>query len=271
VATTADVWQELADGVFTRRYRFFAQQIGVIIGTDGVAIIDTRSTHQQAEEIRRDLATLTSLPITTVINTHGHYDHAFGNSVFRPATIWGHVRCAAMLEITGERQRTAVAKEVPDLAADVAEVVIDPPERVFETEATLDVGGRAVELRYLGRGHTDNDIIVHVPEANLVFAGDLVEESAPPFFGDGYPIDWPETVERIVEMAPLTVVPGHGAVGDPAFLQSQLENLRAIADLGRRVHSGELDLEAAIALAPYSAEEAREPIERAVTQLRGEI
>ena len=64
----------------------------MIVGSDGVAVIDTRSTHRQAEEIRRDLASLTNLPVTTVINTHGHYDHAFGNSVFRPAAIWGHVR-----------------------------------------------------------------------------------------------------------------------------------------------------------------------------------
>jgi glyoxylase-like metal-dependent hydrolase (beta-lactamase superfamily II) len=267
----AAVWEELADGVFTRRYRFYAQQIGVIVGSDGIAIIDTRSTHQQAEEIRRDLGALTSLPVTTVINTHGHYDHAFGNSVFRPATIWGHVRCVTMLEVHGERGRAALIQDAPFLATEAEEVVIDPPDRVFETEATLDIGGRRVDLRYLGRAHTDNDIVVHIPDAKVVFAGDLVEESGPPFFGDGYPIDWPPTVEQIARLEPLTVVPGHGAVGDPAFLAAQLENLRAIAELGRRVHETEIDLDRAVALAPYPAEAAREPIERAVAQLRGDI
>jgi glyoxylase-like metal-dependent hydrolase (beta-lactamase superfamily II) len=271
VAADRGAWQELASGVFTMRYRFFAQQIGVILGSDGVAVIDTRSTHRQAEEIRRDLARLTSLPVTTVINTHGHYDHAFGNHVFRPAGIWGHVRCVTMLEVSGEQQRAGLAQEVPSLAEDVAAVVIDPPEHTFDTETTLDIGGRRVDLRYLGRAHTDNDIVVHLPDANLVFAGDLVEESAPPFFGDGYPIEWPATLERLLALAPTTVVPGHGAVGDRAFLQSQLEDVRSIADLGRRVHTAELDVEAAIALAPYPPEAAREPIERAVAQLRGEI
>jgi glyoxylase-like metal-dependent hydrolase (beta-lactamase superfamily II) len=271
MATTKGVWQELADGVFTRRYRFYSQQIGVIVGPDGVAVIDTRSTHEQAEEIRRDLASLTSLPVTIVINTHGHYDHAFGNSVFRPAKIWGHVRCASMLELDGERQRQNLADDAPSLAAAAADVVIDPPDQLFEKEATIDLGGREIQLRYLGRAHTDNDIVIRLPDANLLFAGDLVEESGPPYFGDGYPIDWPATVERIVEMEPAVVVPGHGAVGDRAFLTAQLENLRAIADLGRRVHAGEVDIEAAVALAPYPAEAAREPIERAVAMLRGEF
>jgi glyoxylase-like metal-dependent hydrolase (beta-lactamase superfamily II) len=270
MATIEGVWQELADGVFTRRYRFYAQQIGVIVGSDGVAVIDTRSTHRQAEEIRRDLASLTSLPVTTVINTHGHYDHAFGNRVFRPATIWGHVRCASMLELGGERQRATLIDDAPSLAADAAEVVIDPPDRVFETEATLEIGGRLVELRYLGRAHTDNDIVIHVPDARVIFAGDLVEQSGPPYFGDAFPMDWPGTVERVVALEPTTVVPGHGSVSDRAFLASQLDELRAIADLGRRVHTGDLGPDAAIARAPYPVEAAREPIERAVWQLRAE-
>ena len=234
-------------------------------------MIDTRSTHRQAEEIRRDLVSLTSRPVTTVINTHGHYDHAFGNSIFRPASIWGHARCASMLTVGGERQRATLIEDAPSLTADAAEVVIDPPDRLFETETTIDFGGRPIELRYLGRAHTDNDIVIHVPDARVVFAGDLVEESGPPYFGDGYPIEWPSTVERIFELDPAVVVPGHGAVGGREFLADQLENLRAIAGLARRVHAGELDMADAVAHAPYPSEAAREPIERAVAQLRGEI
>jgi len=269
MSSQVGVWQELGDGVFTRRYRFYAQQIGVIVGADEVAVIDTRSTTPQADEIRRDLAYLTSLPVTTVINTHGHYDHAFGNSVFLPAAIWGHVRCASMLAFGGERQRATLVEDAPSLAREAAEVVIVPPDRVFETEAALDVGGRRVELRYHGRAHTDNDIVVFVPDAGVLFAGDLVEASAPPYFGDGYPMDWPGTLERIVQFAPPVVVPGHGAVGDRRFLHAQLEDIRAIADLGRRLHAGELNIEEAIAAAPYPSNAAREPLERAVGQLSG--
>jgi glyoxylase-like metal-dependent hydrolase (beta-lactamase superfamily II) len=267
--TAVPPWQELGNGVFTKRYAFVDQQIGVVVGAEGVALIDTRSSHRQADEIRRDLRALTSQPVTTVINTHGHWDHFFGNHPFRPAPIWGHVKCVAMIERTGERQREKLRRSIPEMADEAAEVVIDPPDRVFEADAIVDVGGRSLELRHLGRGHTDNDIVVLVHDAGVLFAGDLIENGAPPYFGDAYPIDWPATAERLLEVAPAVVVPGHGAVADPAFVAAQLEDLRAIADLGRRVHAGELDLDGAVQLAPFPAEAAREPIERVVGQLRG--
>ena len=86
------------------------------------------------------------------------------------------------------------------MAEELGEVVCDAPDRVFEETAVVDAGGRRIELRYLGRGHTDNDIIVLVPDVGVMFAGDLVENGAPPYFGDGYPLDWPETASRVLEL-----------------------------------------------------------------------
>src|ERR1700752_5265776 len=108
-------WREIADRVYVRRYRFYDQTIGAIVGRSGVAVVDTRSTHAQAEEIRNDLRELTAMPVT-VVNTHHHYDHTFGNSVFRPSAIWGHVRCAEMMRRVGEFERANVAERVPELA-----------------------------------------------------------------------------------------------------------------------------------------------------------
>ena len=71
--------------------------------------------------------------------------------------------------------------------------MIDPPDQVFDDAATIDVGGRPVELRFLGRGHTDHDAVVVVPGAAVGFAGDLLEANAVPYFGDGFPLDWPAT------------------------------------------------------------------------------
>ncbi len=262
---------EVGPGVFALRYRFYDQQIGVVVGDDGVLLIDTRSSHRQAEEIRRDLAAITKLPVTVVVNTHGHYDHAFGNRVFRPAPIWGHRRCVSMLETTGETQRSEVAAGDSRLADELAEVEIDPPDRTFEDDVTLDVGGRSVDLHYLGRGHTDNDIVIRVPDAGVIFAGDLLENGATPYFGDGFPMDWPATVERMASFGDGGVVPGHGDAGDAAFLAAQLGDLRAIAALAHEIHRGSTGLEDAIARAPFPAAAAREPLERAVLQLRGEI
>ena len=264
-------WIELGEGVFSIRYRFYDQQIGVIVGSDGVLLIDTRSSHRQAREILDDLRAITPLPVAVVVNTHGHYDHVFGNRVFRPAPVWGHVRCARMVAETGDRQRAALIEAIPALADDWRGVEIDAPDRTFDAPAaTVDVGGRIVELRHLGRGHTDNDVVVRVPDAGVLFAGDLLENGAPPNFGDAYPLDWPTTVERLLELVEGPVVPGHGDAADLAWARTQLEELRAIASLGRAVHAGTMDLEAAIARAPYPAAAAREPLERTLAQLRGE-
>src|SRR4051812_7153683 len=109
-------WVEIGERVFVRRYRFFDQNIVVVLGRDEALVVDTRSTPDQAREILGDLRELGSPPVGIVVNTHGHYDHAFGNSVFRPAPIWGHERCAEMLERFGEHMRASAAAEAPPIA-----------------------------------------------------------------------------------------------------------------------------------------------------------
>jgi glyoxylase-like metal-dependent hydrolase (beta-lactamase superfamily II) len=268
------VWSEIGTGVFVRRYAFYDQNIGVVLGEDGVLVVDTRISHRQADEILADLRTLTPLPVRAVVNTHGHNDHAFGNHRFRPAPIWGHARCATMITETGRAQIAAVSAAIPELAAELAEVVLDPPDRTFDGDAAtleFDAGGRTIELRYLGRGHTDNDVVVVVPDADVLFAGDLVEAGATPFFGDGYPIDWPGTVEKLVELVTGTAVPGHGDPGDRSFVVRSMVEIRAIAELASLVHDGTLGLDAAILRTPYPADAAREPLERALAQIRGEL
>src|SRR5262245_18086868 len=81
VSTTP--WLEVGPNVFARRYEFFDQQIGAVVGPEAVLIIDTRTTFRQARELRDDLRRLTPLP-WIVLNTHHHFDHTFGNGVFRP-------------------------------------------------------------------------------------------------------------------------------------------------------------------------------------------
>jgi glyoxylase-like metal-dependent hydrolase (beta-lactamase superfamily II) len=268
------VWSEVGDRVFVRRYAFYDQNIGVVLGDDGVLVVDTRISHRQADEILTDLRSLTPLPVRAVVNTHGHNDHAFGNHRFRPAPIWGHARCAWMITETGRAQIAKVAAAIPDLAAELAEVILDPPDRTFDGDATaleFDAGGRRIDLHYLGRGHTDNDVVVLVPDADVLFAGDLVEAGAPPYFGDAYPIDWPATVERLVELVTGAAVPGHGDVGDRAFIVRSMIELRTIAALATLVHQGSLELDAAVLRTGYPADAAREPLVRAIAQLRGEL
>jgi glyoxylase-like metal-dependent hydrolase (beta-lactamase superfamily II) len=271
VTDDAGRWTQIGDGVFTLRYRFFNQQIGVVLGDGEALVIDTRLTHRQGRQILDDLRRVTSDPVTIVVDSHWHHDHTFGNHVFRPATIWGHERCGPRLLELGERMRTETARAMPELVEDLDEVVLDPPDRSFSETARVEVGGRAVDLRFLGRGHTDSDIVVEVPDAGVLFAGDLLEEGATPFFLDGYPLDWPETVSRILERVRGPVVPGHGEIGDRAFVEDQLGAFLEVARLGREVHAARMSLDDAVAASPFSPETSRGPLERALAQLRGEL
>jgi glyoxylase-like metal-dependent hydrolase (beta-lactamase superfamily II) len=272
----SDGWVEVGDQVFVRRYEFFDQNIGLILGRAEALVIDTRSTYAQAREIQEDVREVTDSPIGVVVDTHGHFDHAFGNAVFRPATIWGHERCVSFIIRTGERRKVTIAAEEPQIADELREIVIDPPDRVFATHATVAVGGREVNLRFLGRGHTDHDILIDVPGTDVVFGGDLVENGNVPFFNDGYPLEWPATLEALAGRAggDVVLVPGHGDHGGKTFLDAQIESLTRLADLARRVDAGEMPLDEAVAQHPYPEhppEDARRGFERALAQVRGEL
>ena len=270
----ADGWVEVGDRVFVRRYEFYDQNIGVVLGDGEALVIDTRSTYVQAREIIAHLRELTPFPVTVVVDTHGHFDHAFGNRIFRPATIWGHDDCVPFMQRTGEARKVTIAREQPALAVDVAEVEIDPPDRTFATETTIEIGGRPLELRFIGRGHTDHDILIAVAGTDVLFAGDLLEGGAVPSYSDAYPFDWAVTAAALVPLVSGVVVPGHGDHAGRAFAESQATSIAALATLARRVHAGDLTLDDAVAAHPFPefpAEHARYAFQRALRQLRGEI
>lgn len=276
------IWQEVASGVFVRRYAFLDQSIGAVVGDEGILVVDTRTTPAQGDEIRRDVRSLSPLPIVAVVDTHMHWDHTWGNSSFADVPIWGHERCAAALaELRDEERLAPILDELiaryPDLEEELLDVEIRPPDRTFRDKAVVVRLGRQVELVHLGRGHTDNDVVVAVPDDNarsdgcVVFAGDLLENGAPPWFGDGFPMDWATTLDGLLSLRPAVVVPGHGAVGDAAFARGQRDEIAAIAALARDVHADELTLEEAVSSGPYPSDTMAEALERALGQLRGEL
>lgn len=266
-------WHEIGDRVFVRRYDFADQSIVAVLGRDETLVVDTRSSHRQAEELLADLRGLSAPPLTVAVNTHAHWDHFFGNHALRPCTIWGHRRCVQMIERTGEHQRISTMAGIPEMADELADVMLDPPDTTFTDTATVEFGGRQVHLRYLGRGHTDNDIVLVVGDADVVCAGDLLENGAPPYFGDGFPMDWPATAASLLELVGerTVVVPGHGDPAGREFAATSLAAFEDLAALARRVHAGDLDQAAAVEQAPYGADAARQPLARALAQLRGEL
>jgi glyoxylase-like metal-dependent hydrolase (beta-lactamase superfamily II) len=260
-------WDEVADRVFVRRYAFLDQSIGAVVGRDGAVVIDTRSTGPQADELLRDLRSLTEAPLN-VVNTHHHWDHAFGNERFASGPIWGHDRCAATLRDGGEEMRRRVIEQLPELADELAALRIVGPDRTFDETASLDLGDRVVELRYLGRGHTDNDIVALVPDAGVLFAGDLLENDAPPSFGDSYPIAWAETVaDRLLPLVREVVVPGHGRPAGRDFAERNTGELGLLARLITSATAGTIGVDEVLAASPYPAETTRVALDRGHREL----
>ncbi|HUG32972.1 MAG TPA: MBL fold metallo-hydrolase, partial [Acidimicrobiia bacterium] len=188
------MFDELGDGVYRRRYSSLDLNVGVVVGDDGVLVVDTRSSSREGAELRDELGDLTELPVRWVVNTHWHFDHTFGNATFATAAeIWGHELCQVAMTQRGEEMMDSARHWLgSDRADELEEVDIVPPKKTFSERASLDIG-RRVEMSYHGFGHTDSDIVVTVPEAEVSFLGDLVEEGSPPVFGDGYPLAWPLT------------------------------------------------------------------------------
>ncbi len=261
-------WTEVGTGVFVRRHTSLDLNVGAVTCEDGVLVIDTRASHVQAAEMVESLRAITKLPVRWVINTHHHWDHTFGNQVFTAAAIWGHERCAEAMRTHGEAMRAQVKALAPDYADILNAVVITPPGFTFSTSATLTFGGTTVEMRYLGRGHTDNDIAISLPDRDVLFAGDLIEEGAPPSFNDSFPMEWPDTVASLVPLAGGVVVPGHGATVDAGFVGRQLDELQIVARLAReRFADGMTPSAAAEMSGPYTPEVLAQAFARAWRQL----
>jgi glyoxylase-like metal-dependent hydrolase (beta-lactamase superfamily II) len=267
-------WVEHGDGVYSRMYASLSLNVGVVDCGDAVAVVDTRAHPGQAEELIADLRRLTALPVGLVINTHHHWDHTFGNSSFRPAPIWGHVRCAEILEAEGELMRDDVARSWPGPDGEqIGRVEIVPPDHTFTGSAAPGCEGRTIELRYLGRGHTDNDIVASVPDAGVVFAGDLIEEAAPPVYGDAYPLEWPATLRSLLGLEWKTAVPGHGTPVDRSFVTDQAAEITQVARLAaERYREGMSPAEAARAGGPFGSRTLQTAFGRAWEHLhRGEL
>jgi glyoxylase-like metal-dependent hydrolase (beta-lactamase superfamily II) len=214
-----------------------------------------------------------------VVNTHQHFDHCFGNATLAQAgagPFWAHQETARILREPDEgarRELAAFYRETrPELATDIAAAEIMPPTRIVHLAATLDVGGRRVELRHFGRGHTAGDLVVLVPDADVVVAGDLVEEGAPPSFEESYPLEWPDTVAALIAlMSPdAVVVPGHGAPVGRAFVQTQHAQLSQLDWLIRDGHADHASAEAVAARAPFDPDVALVAIRRGLAELSGQ-
>ncbi|MFB9732883.1 MBL fold metallo-hydrolase [Ornithinimicrobium kibberense] len=241
-------WRSVAPGVYVRRHEELNLNCGLVVGEDRALLVDTRSYHQHGVELAAAVREITDLEVT-VVNTHAHYDHCFGNSAFRDSQIYAHVGAVDDLRRTAEHQREQIVAHMrathrEGIAEEILATEIVLPFYLVEQDTPLDLGGRSVELLFAGRGHTDHDLAVSVPDAGVVFAGDLVEEGADPMMEDAFPQEWAPTLRALLakgsaEQADVWV-PGHGAVVDRGFVEDQAARLAQLGERFDEVLSGGL-------------------------------
>jgi glyoxylase-like metal-dependent hydrolase (beta-lactamase superfamily II) len=259
-------WVEIADGVLVRRYVELDLSIGLVLGDGECLVVDARGDLVQGAELAAAVREVTSSPWTLVI-THAHWDHSFGTASLLPSDVWAHRNCHADLLASGHQQRANVAAMYrKEGRTDDAEHVlaVEPvlPDHLVTDKAELTIGGRRIELAYFGPGHSDNDLVVHVPDARVVYAGDLVEQGAPPAFGDSFPQLWPAAVHGILGLAPDVVSPGHGEPVDVDFVTAQRAELALISELSADVVAGRCSRRDALSRSPYPDDVLGSAIER---------
>lgn len=271
---------EVADRVWVGRHTWFDLNVTVIGGTRGLLVVDTHASEAAARTLLDDLRRIGAGAVVAVVNTHEHFDHTFGNAVFRDAfpdaPIHAHEEAAARTLAAGERIKAEYASsEDPadvERAVEVIATRILPADTTFSSARVIDLGDRAVELVHPGPGHTPGDIVVRVADADVVLAGDLVEESAPPAYGvDCHPLEWPRALDFMLQLVgPDTlVVPGHGAVVERDFVMDQRADIGIVAETIRDLASRGVPLDQALDAAqwPFPAAGLRHAVARGYAQL----
>lgn len=275
---------EVADRCWVARHDFFDVNVGVVGGRDGLLVVDTHASEALAREVIARVRALGAGEVVAVVNTHAHFDHVLGNAVFGEeyagVATWAHEAAAAALPRTAEAARQEAghdprSEEDPRFAGIAASRVV-APERTFSSARVIDLGDRLVELLHPGRGHTDGDAIVRVPDVDVVYAGDLVEESAereavPGFGDDCFPLEWPFTLDLVISMLgdDSLVVPGHGAPVDRDFVSEQRGSIGMVAEQVRELAAGGVPVAEALAAGswPYPAEQLEQAVRRGYSQL----
>jgi len=259
---------EVADRVYVLRHPVLDVNVTLVVGEGAAVVVDTLSTAEQGAALHEAVRAVTPAPLTVVL-THHHFDHCFGTDALRPVEVWAHEEAARLLRATDPVEvGRAWAGHHPDLAG-LATATVRVPDRTVHIDSTVDVGGRRVVLRHPGRGHTAGDLVVEVPDAGVVIAGDLVEQGGPPQFGDAFPLDWPESLAGILASGADLVVPGHGEVCDAAFVRAQHDRLAELAWLVRDGHADCAPAEAVAALAPFDPATALVAVRRGYAELSG--
>jgi glyoxylase-like metal-dependent hydrolase (beta-lactamase superfamily II) len=227
-------WEQLTDSVHRCRLPFLDVTVGLVRGRAGALLVDTGTTLTEATAIDADVQQIAGCRVTHVVLTHKHFDHVLGSGVFTEAEIYCAPQVFDYLTTATEQLRD----DALGYGADVEEVdraiaALRPPQHITKN-AVIDLGNFHVTIAHLGRGHTDADLVVVVPddegERVVVFTGDLIEESGDPAIdADSDVVAWPDTLDRLLAIGgrDAVYVPGHGSVVRAEFVCRQQDWLRS--------------------------------------------
>ncbi|MFC9242447.1 MBL fold metallo-hydrolase [Streptomyces decoyicus] len=225
----APTLRELADGVFVYEQPdggWCLNNAGVITGGGRCILVDTVATRARAERLRDEVARVAPGGPDTVVNTHFHGDHVFGNSLFTPrATVISHEGTRSDMAESG----LGLCHLWPDV--DWGEVTLALPDQTFTERLTLRAGELRVELLHVGPAHTADDVVVWVPERKVLFTGDVVWSQVTPYVLMGSLTGSLRALERLRALGPETVVCGHGPVAGPEVLDATEDYLRWVGRL----------------------------------------
>ena len=241
---------EVADRVWVARHEWFDLNITLIRGESGLLMVDTHASAPAAAAVVEEVRRLGLGEVTGVVNTHQHFDHTFGNGTVLAAygaiPVTAHEHAAAATVAAGERIKAVYREAGPEepRGEEVIATEVVPAEVTFSSAVVIDLGDRQVELVHPGRGHTAGDLVVRVPDVDVVVAGDLVEESdarrqMPGMGADCFPLEWPLTLDIVLSLTTSSsvVVPGHGARVDRVFVEDQRNTLGIVAETIRDLAS----------------------------------
>lgn len=244
--------QEVGPGVYTYEAlrsageeRFTTVSMFVVTD-DGVLVADGQGNVEQTRHLVETIATVTDQPITTVVICSDHGDHTAGNSAFPEGVeTLAHPTSAAVLRRAAENPVRPADAPPP---ATVSQVIEDEIH-------TLTMGGRTIEVRFLGRAHTGGDLHVYLPEEKILFMSESYLNRIFPAMRSAYPSEWVAMIERAQALDVDVFVPGHGFVERPEILREELETYRKavvqVIDEATRLHEQGFTLEEAIEAADF--------------------
>ncbi|MCW2847435.1 MAG: fold metallo-hydrolase [Marmoricola sp.] len=237
--------REVSDGVFAYVQpdgSWWINNTGFVVGSKGVAAIDACSTERRTRGLIDAIRSTTPAPVRTLVNTHHHGDHTYGNYLFDTATIVAQEQCRTEILEAGLPASAPTWTDV-----EWGNIELAPPFLTYEDKVNLYVDDLKCEVRYVGTpAHTTNDSVVWIPERSTLFCGDLLFEGGTPFLLMGSIAGAVEVLEGLKKLDAQTIVPGHGAVSGPALIDTILGYLAFVQSVARHGQSAGLTpLEAA--------------------------